>query len=373
MTGMTATGDPVNDRVNEGSRADASAPADRSPLPGPDTAVRVTAEERLHRLLHILPAARSEEGVGVRALAEELGTDRETLLRDIDELTTRAYYHPAGSGDDVQIFLEEDRLRVWTTGAFQRPVRLTDREAFCIALALRSQAGASELADAEAREDLLGRIERHLASRVGRDGTRREGGLLRVGDREEEDPRDWTGLHPEDMTPDEEGVRETLLRAARARQPCTIGYLKEGEDAPGIRRIHPYLLAHGEGSWYVVAHCEEAEDIRIFRLDRVLGARSCDGAFTVPDDFDPDDYVRDGKVHDGRRAATVRVRYGPKVARWIRERWPETLEERGDGSVVVEMPLSDPRWVVRHVLRYGDQAEVLEPEWVRGVVREVVG
>lgn len=366
----------MTDRTDRKARGDGegrrggSEPVDRpgrggrSPLPPPDTSARVTAEERLNRLLHILPAARSEGGVGVRALAEELNTDRETLLRDIEELTTRAYYHPAGSGDDVQIFLEEDRLRVWTTGAFRRPVRLTDRETFCIALALRSQAGASEIGDAEARERLLRRVERHLASRVGRDGSRRGEG---------EDPPEWTGLHPQDMTPDEEGVRETLLRAARARRRCTIGYLKEGRDAPEIRRIHPYLLAHGEGSWYVVAHCEDAEDVRVFRLDRVLGARSRAGAFTMPDGFDPADYVRDGKVHDGRRDATVRVRYGPKVARWIRERWPDTLEERDDGSVVLELPLSDPRWVVRHVLRYGDQAEVLEPEWVREVVGEVVG
>ena len=35
--------------------------------------------------------------------------------------------------------------------------------------------------------------------------------------------------------------------------------------------------------------------------------------------------------------------------------------------------VADPHWIVRHVLQYGAEAEVLEPEEVRGWVRGVVG
>lgn len=44
--------------------------------------------------------------------------------------------------------------------------------------------------------------------------------------------------------------------------------------------------------------------------------------------------------------------------------------ERPDGSAVVERRAADPGWAVRHALRYGADAEVVEPPEMRGMVRE---
>ena len=43
-----------------------------------------------------------------------------------------------------------------------------------------------------------------------------------------------------------------------------------------------------------------------------------------------------------------------------------------DGSVTISYPLADTRWVVRHVLQYGAEARVLEPESARVAVREAL-
>ena len=43
-----------------------------------------------------------------------------------------------------------------------------------------------------------------------------------------------------------------------------------------------------------------------------------------------------------------------------------------DGSVTETYQVADPHWIVRHVLQYGPEAEVVEPEEVRGWVRGVV-
>jgi predicted DNA-binding transcriptional regulator YafY len=59
----------------------------------------------------------------------------------------------------------------------------------------------------------------------------------------------------------------------------------------------------------------------------------------------------------------LRVRYSPRIARWIAEREGKALA--ADGSLTVEHPLADPDWAVRHVLQYGPDAEVLEPAAVR--------
>jgi len=59
----------------------------------------------------------------------------------------------------------------------------------------------------------------------------------------------------------------------------------------------------------------------------------------------------------------MRVRYSPRIARWIAEREGRELEP--DGSLTMEHPLADIQWGVRHVLQYGPDAEVLEPADVR--------
>jgi predicted DNA-binding transcriptional regulator YafY len=59
----------------------------------------------------------------------------------------------------------------------------------------------------------------------------------------------------------------------------------------------------------------------------------------------------------------MRVRYSPRVARWIAER--EGVAVEADGSLTLDHPLADVQWGVRHVLQYGPDAEVLEPPEVR--------
>jgi predicted DNA-binding transcriptional regulator YafY len=301
-------------------------------------------------VLHLLPAASREGGIGLDELADSLDMTRNDVLRCIQEVSARSFYHPAGAADDIQIFLEEDRIEVWTKGAFRRPVRLTPREALCLALALRCQGAASEVADEEAREGLLERLESHLATTV-------TGSCDDVS----------CFAHADDLDPDEDGIRETLLRAAREREACTIHYLKPGERRPGQRRIRPYTLVHAQGEWYVLAHCEERQDVRAFRLDRVLRVVPAGDPFEVPGEFRPEDYFDGGRVYRADGDARVTVRYGASVAGWVVEAVPGA-DLNADGSVVVEHRVGDPRWLVRHVLRYGEEAEVLGPEGMRGVV-----
>lgn len=69
----------------------------------------------------------------------------------------------------------------------------------------------------------------------------------------------------------------------------------------------------------------------------------------------------------GAPAERVRVRYGPAVARWVAEREGAPLAP--DGSLEREYPYADVRWLVRHVLQYGADAEVVGPPAARAAVR----
>ena len=304
---------------------------------------RDTAERQLTRLLHILPAAAREGGASVDDLARLLGVPRATVLVDVRVLTERSLTLPAGAGDELQVLIRDERLVIWTKGEFRRPVRLTAMEALCVALGLRG------LGPDEAREALLQRLEARLAL-GGVDALRRR-------------------VETADLAPDPAGIRGVVAEALHARIPCRFGYLKAGAPMPEVRRLEPWGLVHAEGHWYAVGRDPEAGEPRAFRLDRMLAVEVRGEPYEIPDDADPRTFLEGARLFftPGRGpSGWAVVRYSPAVARWIRERWDG--EADGDGGYVVRHPVEDPGWVVRHVLQYGPDAELVEPADLRSLV-----
>lgn len=331
-----------------------------------------TADARLSRLLHILPAAKGEEGVELEALATTLESTVDCILEDIEELTSRVFYRPGGWPDDVQIFVEGGRVRVHHATGFERPVRLTRDETLCLAIALRGGVASTHEPEEAVRLELLKRIEAHLAVREVAEATPSGAeGASCVRERGE-------GVAAPERDDDPDGIRATLLAAKRDRTPCAIWYVKAGATDGSVRVIHPYAIAYAEGAWYVVGHCTSEESTRVFRLDRVLACDAADGSFEVPEDFRVEDVVTDGRVFhtsEGGDVRDVRVRYSPRIARWIRERgqWePDRVEDTDDGGVLVRHEVADPHWAIGHALLYGAEAEIVEPADLRGLMGEVL-
>jgi len=159
-----------------------------------------------------------------------------------------------------------------------------------------------------------------------------------------------------------------LKEAGREGKRCRITYLKEGAPGPEERELDPYAVVYASGRWYVIGYCHRRTEVRAFRLDRVIEAEMLDATYEVPADFDPDEYVSGGRVFRSDAEEQVVVRYSPLVAPWVREHGP--VEEREDGGVCVRFTSADPAWVVRHVLAYGPEAEVLSPAFIRDMVSE---
>jgi predicted DNA-binding transcriptional regulator YafY len=313
-----------------------------------------TAHARLARLLHVIPAASREGGALLSDLASTLHTTEERILEDLREVTARAYYHPGGWPDDVLILEQADRVRVLHAKGLDRPVRLSAMETLCLALALRGTAASAALGSEEARERLLARAEAHLgsATRAGAGG----------------------GVAAPERAPDAEGIRELLIGAAGERRACALHYVKAGAHDGSLRVVHPYAIAYAEGHWYAVAYCSVEQDIRAFRMDRILAADVTESVFDPPGDFRVEDYLADGRVYRAHSDRPLRVRYSPRVARWLRERaeWKSSaVEELDDGSVVLSHRAADPWWAVAHALQYGAEAEILEPEDLRSLVVRV--
>lgn len=307
-----------------------------------------TALDRLRRILDLLPLAAREGGVPYDELAGALGITRDQLDRDLAEIADRELYHSGDSGGDIQIILDPDRVHVWTTGHLRRPTRLTPGEAAALDLGLRIL--ATERED-QAMVDRMGRLLERLAWTI------------------PEDVRDRVVADGDPGATDT--VRALFVDAARRRRRVRFRYLKLDARGPEDRSVEPYTIAYADGHWYVLGRCPERDGIRIFRTDRILEATVAEAHFNPPADFDPARYMGAGRVYQADEEIEVVVRYEAPIAPWLLERGEG--ERQSDGAVIVRHRVADPAWIVRHVLRYGGEARVLQPGWVATLVREALG
>ncbi len=311
---------------------------------------REPAERQLERILHILPVARRPGGASIPELAAELGVPEDRILRDLAEVTARE--GPPGHGADIQLTIEGDRVSAWTMGQHFRPVKLSPGESLALALGLRMLAeGAGD-----------GRRERLRAL-----GERLDAALCSMPGSEAAAEWELDGGGAEGSA-----VLALLREAARDLRPCRLTYLKGGAEDPEERVLEPYAMVYASGHWYALGRSVEADGIRAFRLDRILEARVMTGVFEVPPEFRAEEFVAGGGVFFADRESVARVRYSAAVAPWVRESAEsggvEIESEEPDGAVVVRHRVADPGWLVRRVLGYGPEAEILEPAELREVV-----
>jgi predicted DNA-binding transcriptional regulator YafY len=299
-----------------------------------------TQVQRLIALIAWMSQGDRGEPVSYAAAGRHLGVPASVVERDLEVLLGLTD-GISSSLASLQVAITEKGFLLGSLGAFRRPLRLTGDEMLAVMLGL-----------------LQGRDGRALAARLG--------ALLDKAPASDAVERAWA-VGP---TPGE-GVSRVLALARRARdERRKLSILYCGSLAEPTRRVvHPHQVVEASGAWYIVAWCEAAGAARRFRAERVLEA------VLLPDGFEPTEALtrvrgrRDLLYAEGVGMATVA--FSSRIARWLRERYPEG-EARPDGSYVVRFVVADPRWLAREVLQYGADAEVLEPSGLREFVRGVV-
>lgn len=300
-----------------------------------------TAADQLARIVSLVAelTRRSEQGLPpttLEAVGASFGVPGATIARDLRTLTLIGDHAEADWLLSLSVWQQEHQVSVTSAGPFRRPVTLAPDEALALTVALAMDPDGAVLA--------------HKLAASTRAGAREQGG----GEFKD--------------TPDHYA---TLCAAVSRRRRVQVLYVGEGEASGRTWTIEPYQLVGWRGRSYVIAWALDVNDWRHFRLDRVLEATLMEERFEPRTDFDP--VTRPGDLF---RAAEqdvdrVRVRFAPRMSPWARERY-DGCEVQADGSVVATLRASSPQWLVRRVLEYGADVEVIEPEAYREAVRRAV-
>jgi len=176
-----------------------------------------------------------------------------------------------------------------------------------------------------------------------------------------------TGMNRADMqmlTPRLEVLRQALRETRRISMVYQSGRNPAGES----REVEVYGLFHRSGWWYMVGFCRLRQEIRTFRVDRILELKLLESTFTSPADFDFQAYI--ASDFQDIPPVRVRMRFSPEfayLAQYAKGYW-ESSEDQPDGAVVVAFHAPDFTSAASNALTYGPGVIVLEPPEVRNLV-----
>lgn len=322
----------------------------------------IRADDRLQRLLLAFPLMADEPNLTLDDIAKRIGTTTKVLAKDFASL--ERYDVPAGWIDTVQVMIDDKRASM-RSAHFHRPQRLTRPEMLALELGLRMLQHELPVDEREAIVQVRTQLQAMSVRRVSSVTDQREGGALTTERRE--------GTTVVESAPEAQLVSLAALQVAlERREVVVLEYRRPDEGQPSNRRVRPYALVRADAHVYMVAYCERAGALRIFRLDRVMGVSLTGERFEPPAAFSVQDVLQGGRVfqRDEPPGETLVVRYSSRVSRWIAEREQRTLDEQGE--LVVEYPLADESWAIRHVLQYGPDAVIVQPEALRTRVAAVL-
>lgn len=304
---------------------------------------RATRLVQIERLLHQHP-----NGLPVSDLARMTGYSKRTIQRDLAALDS-----------ELRIPLQEvgRRYRIDPDAAPLAPVRLTLHEARSLLIACRLLARHSQESDPDAvsalrklAETLSGPVAREVASAA-----------------------DALASNPLDA--EQVATLRTITACWAKSTTVAIRYHSHRAGGELVTALDPYLLEPGPygSSVYVIGYSHRHQQVRTFRLDRIVQASASDNRFT-PSDVPG---IRErltrswGVIFDGDEEYDITVDFTAAIASRVRETvWhaSQQLEDLPDGGVRLKVRLPSLLEFAPWVLGWGPQALVISPPALRDEV-----
>lgn len=322
------------------------------PLPYPmarsDRSLNKT--ERLFALVLLL---QNRPNFSSRALAEHFGVSRRTIFRDLRTL--------AESGVPLT-YAEEGGYEI-LDGYQLPPLMFSAREAATLLIGTeftKLQPDASLRADADA---VAMKIRAVLPESV-------RAYVDRLSERTVLAPFNET--QGRGATTDDEGRWFELSEAIARQRRVKLTYYVASRDEETVREVDPLGLVYYSDHWNLIGHDHLRGDIRNFRLDQIKKLRTRFDTFEPPDGFSLKEHLKArGESPENVR---IRVRFRDRAWRWARTQVPADVEQElpvGEGQTEVAFEFENLDYVARWLLRYGTDAEVVEPAALReAVVRQ---
>ena len=303
----------------------------------------VTSAERLRRLLALVPYVVARRAVSLAETAATFGMTERELIDDLNlawcvELKSPEPFCP------IDLSYEDGEITISQAESIARPLRLAADEAIALLVALRMLAEAG--GDGDAVASLAAKIE----DAAGASAAASSQVTIQI-DR-----------------PNGPGVPAALNAALAAGKRVHLRYYVPSRDEATERDVDPIRMLIIEGRTYLKGWCRRAEEVRTFRLDRILDVAVLDVAAEVPEEAESD-HVDAAAVPAVRVRRAGGTRTGGRGALGDGVLPVESQTELGEGRLRVVLRTQDTSLVRRLALRLGEEGRVIAPAELAEEVR----
>lgn len=300
-----------------------------------------SATTRLSRLLTMVPWLMHRQGIDIEQAARELDVTPEQVEADLNLLFVCGT--PGHMPDDlIEAEWDSGKVFVGNADTIARPLRLGVDEALALIVGLRTLAAVPGLG----ARDAIDRALAKLIDAAGDVSAASERVRITTGDSSQ---TAWLA-----------DARQAIADKRRLR----LRYLVAARDESTERDVDPMRVVLMDDHWYLEGWCHRAEDVRMFRLDRIETLEVLDQDGTPPAQAQPRQ-LGDSVFSPGSDAVPVTLELQPQAS-WVVDYYPvDAVDRADDGTLTTTLRTTDMHWVRQLVWRLGGAARVVGPAQLR--------
>lgn len=295
----------------------------------------VVNKMQTNRLFEIIYMLLNKKTMTARELAEYFGVSQRTIYRDVDTLSLAGIpvYTEKGKGGGISLLPDF---------VLNKSI-LSEQEQNEIMSALH---GLSNLRSAEASPVL-----QKLSTIFNKTAT------------------NWLEVDFSDWSFSNGGLFNDFKTAVLERRITEFDYYGASGSTYGEktrRRVEPIQLWFKSKAWYLKGFCLIRQDMRLFKLSRIRDLSVTDEYFSERDLLTAS--PNPGSEERQRKDMTLKLKIAPEMTYRVLDEFGGA-EKQPDGSFIVTVTWQEDEWVYGTILSYGEYIEVLEPEYMREVIK----
>jgi proteasome accessory factor C len=296
--------------------------------------VTAAATDRLSRLLALVPYLVSRQGIPLTEAAAEFGITEAQLVKDLELLFVCGT--PGHLPDDlIEVDWDDGHVFLSNADAIARPLRLGVDEALALLVGLRALTDVPGLHDRDALQRTLLKLEAAAGESAAASSQVR-------------------------VEVEAQGPLGELRRALSDGRRVHLSYFVPARDETTERDVDPMRVLLVDGRWYLEGWCRRAEDVRLFRLDRVDALTVLDLPAEVPPIAAERD-LAEGLFVASPEDTPVILELAPP-AHWVADYYPvDQVDEVAGDLLLVRLRVADDGWLRQLALRLGGSLRVLDP------------
>ncbi|QEN07327.1 WYL domain-containing transcriptional regulator [Oceanispirochaeta crateris] len=300
-------------------------------------------KNQLERILEIDRILRDRGSCTKQEMVERFEVSGKSVERDFSYMRDRLHTPLEYNRLDDQYYYSDKNY-------FLPAVSLSEGEALALTLSSEILNHFNAVGEFEQLRESFSRLSAYLPDKVKVD-------LSKINNR--------VSVITEQQTLLQSGVWKVLMDCVRENRSVRVLYRKPNNRDYEEKLLEPYYLVAFRGSWYIIVHIKETDQIRTYALSRMKDPFKTQESFILPPGFKLDDYIDpEWGIYSRKDKYDFVLQFSPHAAGFIREKTlhkEQKTEELEDGSLTLSFTSSQIETIEQWVMGWGREVRVVQP------------